>query len=44
MMAELKFKEDVEKISQNEIDSLFRGMTTAMSIANGIFEKNIKNN
>lgn len=43
MMAELKFKEEVEKIPKEEIELLFNGMTTAMSLANTIYEKNIKN-
>ena len=43
MMAELKFKEEVEQIPLEEIELLFEGMTTAMSLANIIYEKNIKN-
>jgi LAO/AO transport system kinase len=43
MMAELKFKEEVEQIPKDEIELLFNGMTTAMSLANVIYEKNIKN-
>ena len=42
MMAELKFKNEVEKISQDDLEQLYQGMTTAMFIANGIYEKNIK--
>ena len=39
MMAELKFKSDVEKIPINEIELLFNGKTTAMFLANNLYQK-----
>lgn len=42
MMAEIRFKEDVEQIPKSEIELLFNGMTTAMFLANVIYKKGIK--
>jgi hypothetical protein len=41
MLAEFKFKEEIEKIDPQEIKMLRKGSTTAMALAQKIFDKNI---
>lgn len=42
MLLEFEYKKEVEKISNSEIESLYNGRTTAMFLANSIYEKGIK--